>query len=424
MENVRYVGGMGGIFAIQNDNSLWFWGSNSSLIENQPFLIREPIFIMDNVKHISGTSEVARVLRMDGSLYAWGRNMRGEVGNGTTAHQATPVRVMENVVYVTRGGTDTTAAITADGGLYIWGNTMLADIGEAHRPVRVMEDVFSVSLVAGATVLKNDRTLWGWGGGHAGVIDPARRGSIGEPVLMLDDVVAFSRDIYNHAALRSDGSLWIWGANHARVQQVGGGIALGAGIPIFNRHYNFGNGAMLPQTVPFSASSASAWAQESIIEAHNHGLIPTSLQTNFTANATRAEFAAFAVALYETITGRSITGRMQFNDTNDINVQKMGYLGIVTGVGNGNFNPSGTITRQEAAVMLSRLISAIDQPLPIATPTFADNAQIASWASQAVGQIQAAGIMGGVGDNQFNPTGQFTREQSIITMLRLFYELR
>ena len=73
--------------------------------------------------------------------------------------------------------------------------------------------------------------------------------------------------------------------------------------------------------------------------------------------------------------------------------------------------------------MLSRLIAQIDQPLPIIVPTFADNAQIASWATQAVGQIQAAGIMGGVGNNQFNPTGNFTREQSIITMLRLFEEL-
>ena len=170
-------------------------------------------------------------------------------------------------------------------------------------------------------------------------------------------------------------------------------------------------------------STAGTWAHNGIIQAHTHGLIPQNLQTNFTANATRAEFAAFAVALYETVTGREITERATFNDTNDINVQKMGGLGVVGGVGNGNFNPNGTITRQEAAVMLSRLIERIDQPLPIVAPTFADNAQIAGWATQAVGQIQAAGIMGGVGNNQFNPTGQFTREQSIVTMLRLFEEL-
>ena len=167
----------------------------------------------------------------------------------------------------------------------------------------------------------------------------------------------------------------------------------------------------------------SAWAADHVNAAILAGLAPIELQSNFTTPTTRAEFAALAVSLYETVTETQIAGRMQFNDTNDINVQKMGYLGVVGGVGNGNFNPNGTITRQEAAVMLARLIAVIDQPLPIVAPTFADNAQLASWATQAVGQIQAAGIMGGVGNNQFNSTGNFTREQSIITMLRLFEEL-
>ena len=111
---------------------------------------------------------------------------------------------------------------------------------------------------------------------------------------------------------------------------------------------------------------------------------------------------------------------MEFNDTNDINVQKVGYLGIVTGVGYGNFAPNNTLTREQATVMIARLAYAVGQPLPQAAPTFADNAATSSWAVDSVGQIQAAGIMSGVGDNRFDPQGTFTREQSIITMLLLF----
>jgi len=144
------------------------------------------------------------------------------------------------------------------------------------------------------------------------------------------------------------------------------------------------------------------------------------LQNNYTANATRAEFAAFAVALYEAATGREIAGRVEFNDTDDINVQKMGYLEVVTGVGGGNFAPNDGLTREQAAVMIARLAYAIGQPLPQAAPTFADNAAISPWAVDAVGQMQTTGIMGGVGDNNFAPGGDYTREQSIITMLRLF----
>jgi len=164
----------------------------------------------------------------------------------------------------------------------------------------------------------------------------------------------------------------------------------------------------------------SSWAVEPVNAAIAAGLVPQNLQSGYSQATTRAEFAALAVALYETVTGAEITGRMQFNDTTDINVQKMGYLGVVTGVGNGNFAPNSTLTREQAAVMLARLASALDQPLPPSTPTFADNAQISSWAIDGVGQMQASGIMGGVGNNQFAPSGSYTREQSIVTMMRLF----
>jgi len=174
-----------------------------------------------------------------------------------------------------------------------------------------------------------------------------------------------------------------------------------------------------PPTVP-NLNTASNWAHDGITQAFRLGLIPQSLQNNYTANATRAEFSAFAVALYETVTGREIIGRMPFNDTDDINVQKMGYLGVVSGVGDGNFAPNDGITREQAAVMIARLANVIGQPLPQSDPTFADNNQISSWAVEAVGQVQAIGIMGGVGNNNFAPSADYTREQSIVTMLRLF----
>jgi len=155
------------------------------------------------------------------------------------------------------------------------------------------------------------------------------------------------------------------------------------------------------ETAAPNLNTASAWAHDGINQAFELGLIPQSLKNSYTQATTRAEFTALAVALYETITGRVITGRMQFNDTDDINVQKMGYLGVVTGVGGGNFAPNNTLTREQAAVMLARLADVIGQPL-------------------GVGQMQASGIMGGVGDNQFAPQGNYTREQSIVTMLRLF----
>ncbi|MCL2225097.1 MAG: S-layer homology domain-containing protein [Defluviitaleaceae bacterium] len=149
------------------------------------------------------------------------------------------------------------------------------------------------------------------------------------------------------------------------------------------------------------------------------GLVPAELNSDFQAPTTRAEFTALAVAFYEAAMGVEIRGRMYFNDTNDINVQKMGYLGVVSGVGDGNFAPDSTLAREQAAVMLARLSDVVRMPLPMFPATFADNGQISGWAAEAVGQMQFAGIMGGTGNNMFSPQAHYTREQSIVTILAL-----
>jgi hypothetical protein len=181
---------------------------------------------------------------------------------------------------------------------------------------------------------------------------------------------------------------------------------------------------MLPaaMTAP-NIITASTWARDSIIQAFKLGLIPQNLQDNYKSNITRAEFAALTVALYETVTGMEIalTREIAFIDTTDINVQKAAYIDVVKGVGGNRFAPDDGLTREQAAVMLARLAYALDKPLPEADATFADSEQVNLWAIDAVGSVQATGIMDGIGGNKFDPQGDYTREQSIITILRLIY---
>lgn len=164
----------------------------------------------------------------------------------------------------------------------------------------------------------------------------------------------------------------------------------------------------------------SSWAVEYVDRAKALGILPAAFQSNYTDNITRAEVCALVVALYETAAGKEITERKQFVDTTDINVQKVGALGIVTGVGNDKFDPNGTLTREQSAVILVRLAEKMGKKLPSATSTFSDNSKMSSWAIDAIGQIQQSGIMSGVGNSNFNPSGSYTREQSIITMVRIW----
>ena len=86
----------------------------------------------------------------------------------------------------------------------------------------------------------------------------------------------------------------------------------------------------------------SSWAIEQVTTAVNMNLVPSNLQSNFTAPITRAEFSALAVNMYESVNGE-ITGRTTFTDTNDINVEKAAYIGIISGIGNNRFDPDATL---------------------------------------------------------------------------------
>ena len=184
------------------------------------------------------------------------------------------------------------------------------------------------------------------------------------------------------------------------------------------------------QDIYVSADSAAApieqpsdWAADLVKMAVDAGLVPQQLQSKYTTPATRAEFCALAVRVYEKLKGAEITERASFTDTDDVNVQKMAGLGVVGGVGDGKFNPDGALTREQAATILSRLASAVGKPLESADPTFADNSSISSWAKDAVGQMQLYNVMNGVGNNNFAPQDPYTREQCIMTAMRLYDKL-
>jgi len=180
-----------------------------------------------------------------------------------------------------------------------------------------------------------------------------------------------------------------------------------------------------PPPVVSSASTdqPSPWAGDAVEMAGELGILPDSFRSGFTQPITRAEFCTLAVALYEHFAG-TITGRTTFSDTNSICVGKAADVGIVSGTGNGMFSPDSPLTREQAAVMLARLSDALYMHLAPQSPTFSDNAAISPWAFDSVGQIQAAGIMSGIGNNNFAPQNPYTREQSIATIMRLYEEFR
>lgn len=170
-----------------------------------------------------------------------------------------------------------------------------------------------------------------------------------------------------------------------------------------------------------SPNLPAVWAVDNVASAIAADLVPPQLQRQYTQTITRAEYCAMTVALYEKITKKAITERKSFPDDNgDVNIQKLYGLGIVSGSG-GRFNPNGEFSRAEVAAMTAKLLAKLGKPLAASDSTFADNASIPAWALPAVGQVQAAGLMGGIGGNRFGPAVKYDR-QSAMVLSKTLYE--
>ena len=119
------------------------------------------------VQVVAGGSHSATVTK-DGSLYMWGWNFHGQLGDGTTTDRYTPVKIMDNVASVSLGGYHS-AAITKDSNLYMWGGNGSGQLGDGittnrNTPVKIMDNVASVSLGGyhSAAITKNG-SLYTWG---------------------------------------------------------------------------------------------------------------------------------------------------------------------------------------------------------------------------------------------------------------------
>jgi fibronectin type 3 domain-containing protein len=107
-------------------------------------------------------------IKSDGSLWSWGNNYHGQLGDGTTTYRPTPTKVMDNVASVSAGMYHT-IAIKTDGSLWAWGNNVYGQLGNETNvssviPVKVMDNVARVSTRSYHTLaIKTDGTLWAWG---------------------------------------------------------------------------------------------------------------------------------------------------------------------------------------------------------------------------------------------------------------------
>lgn len=185
--------------------------------------------------------------------------------------------------------------------------------------------------------------------------------------------------------------------------------------------------AFADDTTPKTSATsvpASKWAADSIETARKINII--SGNYNFPGAITREEFCELIFNFIENFPGSAFSVgiiKPPFTDTDNEHIEVLNALGIVKGKSETEFAPNDSLTREEAAAILCRLINKI-YPGRDATAQyfdFADSGQISDWAMNDIQVICNMGIMQGVGDNRFAPKELYTTEQAVATLVRVYH---
>jgi len=183
------------------------------------------------------------VLANDGTVWAWGRNNYGQLGDGTTANRSAPVQVhgyynagyLEGVIAIS-AGYDHSLALKSDGTVWTWGYNYRYQLGNgsganSSTPVRVvggssnttyLNNIIAIS--AGemfSIALKRDGTVWAWGENHGKLGDgsgtirttPVQVVGGSSNTTYLNNIIAISACYQQSFAIRDDHTLWAWGCN-------------------------------------------------------------------------------------------------------------------------------------------------------------------------------------------------------------------
>lgn len=197
--------------------------SNAAIPTNVPnFEEFVPAVAGTSVISISAGGMHSMAIKEDHTLWAWGNNSFGQLGDDTTegdhngANKSAPVQIMNDVIAVSAGWYHTTA-IKSDGSLWAWGNNDKGQLGDGTTvsrpaPVKVMEDVVSVSARNTHTLaIKKDGTLWAWGNNKECLLGDNTNENRLTPVKIMDNVVSVSAGRDYTMAIKKDGRFWIWG---------------------------------------------------------------------------------------------------------------------------------------------------------------------------------------------------------------------
>ncbi|MBN2542532.1 T9SS type A sorting domain-containing protein [bacterium] len=253
--------GAGHSLALMDDNTVWAWGFNSDgqLGNGATADTSLPVQVLGeggvgylhDIIAISAGYLYSLALKNDGTVYAWGENSYGQLGDSGFAISAVPVQVKDSSGTGLLSGIDSISAgavhcmaLASDSTIWVWGSNRegclgigSSDLNPHPFPVKVkdstgtdiLRNIMCVSAGSGySTALSFDQKFWSWGANGDGQLGNDTTLSESLPIRVmgldgvgfLENIISISAGpvgvfiIYGHSlALDADGHAWAWGRN-------------------------------------------------------------------------------------------------------------------------------------------------------------------------------------------------------------------
>ena len=230
------AGGYGHTIALKSDGTVWTWGDNyygelggcTTVYRYTPALVSG----LSGVVTIAGMGQHSMAMKSDGTVWVWGDNRYGQSGgSGTVIRLNSPVQMsgLNGITAIACGGWHS-IALKSDGTVWTWGENNDGQLGNgtsdgvyssaSHpNPIQV-NGLSGIAAIGGGAVhtiaLKSDGTVWAWGSNYDGQIGDGTYSERDNPVQvngLQEKITAISAGCYQNIAIASDATIWGWGNN-------------------------------------------------------------------------------------------------------------------------------------------------------------------------------------------------------------------
>jgi len=217
----NYYGQLG-----NNDSGNYTSGVEKDTAKYEAYRVR--IGTATNWKTVSAGQYHTVAIQTDGTLWAWGCNEFGQVGNGTTTNRTSPVKIGTDTNWKSvSAGNDHTVAIKTDGTLWAWGRNDSGQLGNGESgdgkfksaPIKIGTDTNWKSVSAGGyhtAAIQTDGTLWTWGRNDSRQLGDGTETNCASPMQIGTDTdwETVSAGGLHTVAKRANSTLWAWGSNY------------------------------------------------------------------------------------------------------------------------------------------------------------------------------------------------------------------